>query len=156
MSANEIRDALPLQRCFEYLRNSFCSLPWNQESIFGYIGEIVADIVIFNFAVAVAAQLFLLFISLCAHFITFNKMFASFVNEMDNSADVKSEVEMIRKLIEFHMDIKGYVRLNGSQNIIRFYSIENKFICTFAHFSQFLFQMQRRIQLLFWYNIYCE
>lgn len=86
-----------------------CSLPWNQASIFGYMGEIIADIFIFNFVMFVGVQLFLLFISLCVHFIAFNEMFASFVTELDNKTQNQSKVHIIRKLIEFHMDIKGYV-----------------------------------------------
>lgn len=35
-------------------------------------------------------------------------MFASFVNDVDNATDGEMKTEAFRKLIEFHMDIKGY------------------------------------------------
>lgn len=37
-------------------------------------------------------------------------MFASFVKELENSTGDMKKAEILRKLIQFHMDIKGYVR----------------------------------------------
>lgn len=92
-----------------YEKKIYCSLPWNQESFFGYVGEIFVDVIICGTFVILYGQFSLLFISLCIHFFTFNEMFASFVKEVDNSADEMNKTELIRKLIEFHIDIKGYV-----------------------------------------------
>lgn len=87
-----------------------CSLPWNRESIVGYIGEVVTDILIFDAFIFIIGHLFLLFISLCIYIFTFNKMFGSFVSELDdNSTELKKKIEIIQKLIEFHVDIKGCV-----------------------------------------------
>lgn len=36
-------------------------------------------------------------------------MYASFVSELDNSTNEKNKIESIRKLIDFHMDIKECV-----------------------------------------------
>lgn len=89
----------------------YCSLPWNQSSFVGYFGEIIVDIMIFIEVVAIDFQFLLLFTSLCAHFFTFNEMFASFVIGVDSSTEEKRKTECIRKVIQFHLDIKGCVRL---------------------------------------------
>lgn len=72
------------------------------------MGEIIVDIMIFNVVLAIDFQLLLVLISLCTHFFAFNEMFASFVNELDSSTEEKNKKEAIRKLISFHLDIKGY------------------------------------------------
>lgn len=87
----------------------FLSLPWNQDSIFGYVGEIFAVILTFNVLTISAGQLFMIFISICIHFFTFNEMFASFVDELGNATKEKKTTASIQKLIEFHTNIKGYV-----------------------------------------------
>lgn len=89
----------------------YCSLPWSNESIVGYVGEIIADIIIFDLFIFIVGHLFLLFISLCIHLFAFNRMYANFVNELDNANDEKDKVRIIRKVIEFHVDIKGCVTI---------------------------------------------
>lgn len=87
------------------------SLPWNQKSWFGYIGEITVDVIIFTVALTIFGQLFLLFISICVHFFTFTEMFESFVNELDSLTEEKKKTDSFRKLIEFHVDIKRCVKI---------------------------------------------
>lgn len=94
-------------KCF--IRKCNYSWPWSEESLVGYIGEIVATIIIFNTIMAIVVQLFLLFISICFNLFTFNDMFASFVNELDNATEKEKKIEAFRKLIEFHMCIKECV-----------------------------------------------
>lgn len=101
----------------KYFMTFYCSLPWNQECFFGYIGEIFAVILMFDIFFIIAGQMSLLYISICIHFFTFNKMFASFVNDLDNSPKEEEKIEVIQKLIEFHVDIKRCVKNNS----LRFY-----------------------------------
>lgn len=91
------------------------SWPWNQESIVGYIGEIVVDILSSNAFIFLYGQLSLLFISICIHFFAFNEMFARFVRELDDSTDETSKTESIQKLIEFHLKIKRCENETNSQ-----------------------------------------
>lgn len=135
-----------------HLYISLYSLPWNQECFFGYIGEIVADVIIFNITAGVDFHMLLLLISLCAHFFTFNDMFASLVNELDNSTEEKNQTGAIQKLIEFHLDIKGYERLHES----KIYAIwTNCFAHWFFNFQIFL-RIECRIQCLSWRDIHLE
>lgn len=45
-------------------------------------------------------------------------MFAIVVNEGDSSTDEKTKAEAIRQLIEFHVDIKEYVRSKNFRVLI--------------------------------------
>lgn len=102
--------------------NFHCSWPWSQESLLGYIGEVVANIIMFNTIMGVALQLFLLFISVCVHIFTFNKMFASLVNKVDHASDEEEKNAIFRRLVGFHLDIKrcGFIRLKFGWCILIF------------------------------------
>lgn len=88
----------------------FCySWPWNEECFIGYVGEILTVIIMSDVVLAVVIQSFLLFISICVHIFTFNEIFASFVNELNASIEEEKKTDNFRKLLRFHMDIKGCV-----------------------------------------------
>lgn len=129
---------LDVIKCFVRIYFQF-SLPWNQESFIGYIGEILVDILLCCTFISVGGQFFLIFIALCVHFFTFNEMFASFVNELDRSTEDTKKTALIRKLIEFHVDIKGY------ESKISAISLTGQLIVPLSFIFQTFPQIQRRI-----------
>ena len=117
-----------MYHCIIHFIEFRCRLPWNQESFFGYIGEIGVDFIVANNFIFIAGQFFLLFISICVHVFTFNKMFGSFTNELDDSNEAANKFKSIRKLIDFHMEIKECVTI-----FMQFYWLVDRLFCLFRY-----------------------
>lgn len=84
------------------------SLPWDQTTPIGYCGEICFSILNIEVFWAVGAQVLLLFIFLCKNNFAFCAMFESFVNEFHKMKDMRKKHDAIRKLVNFHNNVKRY------------------------------------------------
>lgn len=95
------------------------SLPWNQTTPLGYLGEIGFFILSMELLWSVGGQVLLLFISLCKNNFVFSDMYGSFIDEFDQTDEMQDKCDLIRKLVDFHNDVKRWL------NEIWFRSLEN-------------------------------
>lgn len=58
----------------------------------------------------IVVQMPQLFIFICIHLFTFNEMFASFVNALDDATEEEQKNAIFQRLIKFHVDIKRCTR----------------------------------------------
>lgn len=96
------------QNLSEWIETFFCvlySLPWNQNTPFGYVGES-------SFVIASAeafcignGSTFLLFISICIHHHAFYKIYKYSINKCKNNGNHCDE-KLLCNLIRFHISIK--------------------------------------------------
>lgn len=86
-------------------------LPWDQETLFGYICEIVLSLVCIEAYLLFNGALLLLFISMCLHHRTFNKMFQYSLQKLDHDDNQRNDRLFICKQIRFHISVKEYETL---------------------------------------------
>lgn len=101
---NKILSSIELKFIHKCL--SFESVPWNQQTLAGYIAE--ASFITFScetYLGAVGAPL-LLFISFCLFHDVFYKMFRHFINELNHSDAERNNRELLRKIVKFHNSAK--------------------------------------------------
>lgn len=90
---------------FDMYNNSL-SLPWNQETVIGYIGEIFYTIIAGQAFMISLALLSLLFISICWYHRAFFKMFQHFTLKLNQSNKNRNDKEFLVQLIRFHNCVK--------------------------------------------------
>lgn len=95
-------------KCF--IKKCHYRWPWSEESLLGYIVEIVASIIMFSTIMIIVVQMPQLFIFICIHLFTFNEMFASFVKALDDATEEEQKNAIFQRLIKFHVDIKRCTR----------------------------------------------
>lgn len=83
----------------------YISLPWNQMTDAGYVGEVCYSIGIGYAFLLINGTPLLFFISVCIHHQAFRKMFTAFIGNADQ-CDEKTVCELIR----FHTTTKEYVK----------------------------------------------
>lgn len=86
------------------------SLPWNQSTLFGYIGEILFTVMLAPPYFTVLGVIFVLFISICMLHQAFYKIFEYSINKWDAmTTDDKNKCNnkhFLCDLIRFHILIK--------------------------------------------------
>ena len=82
------------------------SLPWDQNTPFGYVGEILYCIVVGEAYFISNGMFLLLLIALCVHHQAFSKMFECSVQKFDQTDANQDDHEYLADLIEFHISIK--------------------------------------------------
>lgn len=83
-------------------------MPWDQTTPLGYFGEIGFFIVNIELFWSISGEMFLFFIFLCENNFTFAEMYASFIDEFDQSEGMQEKCDLIRKSVDFHNDVKKY------------------------------------------------
>lgn len=96
------------------LKNTFFiilfSLPWDQHTLIGYIGEVVFTI-IFGGAFFICNGAYLIFfISICWHLKALSKMFQHSAQKLNEPNDDRDDEEYICGLIQFQNEINGFVK----------------------------------------------
>lgn len=82
------------------------SLPWNQETLVGYIGEIWFDVIVSESYFITNGAILLLFMSICLHHQAFYRMFEKSVQELDHFDSKRNDEELLCNLIRFHVRSK--------------------------------------------------
>lgn len=84
----------------------FHSLPWNQDTILGYAGEMLVGLLYILVFWMIDFQILILFIAICYHQFTFYEMFVNFVVHLKQSKKTYRKTNAILKIVKFHKDIK--------------------------------------------------
>lgn len=84
----------------------FSSLPWNQETLFGYFSEICISMICIEAYLIDNGELLLLFISMCLHHQAFHRMFQNSLKKLDRINKNRNNEEYICGLIRFHISVK--------------------------------------------------
>lgn len=84
------------------------SLPWNQNTILGYVGEIYVGLLNIKMFWIASVQVMFLFIAICLYIFTFYEMFLSFICRLKHLKVNEQRHNAIIEMIEFHKDIKRY------------------------------------------------
>lgn len=110
----------------------FHSLPWNQDTILGYAGEMLVGLLYILVFWMIDFQIVILFIAICYHQFTFYEMFVNFVVHLKQSKKTYRKTNAILKIVKFHKDIKRYELhtmkwhvLCVRENFISFLNIQN-------------------------------
>lgn len=82
------------------------SLPWNQETLLGYILETVFFVVETFSYFLINGTFLILFISLCLHNRAFYQMFQHTIREWEESNANQNDSEFLCKLINFQVTVK--------------------------------------------------
>lgn len=82
------------------------SLPWNQRTPLGYLGEIIFSIINMEAFLIVSAEVILIFIFMCKNNFIFTAMFVDFIEEFDRAHKRREKNDVIRKLVQFHNNVK--------------------------------------------------
>lgn len=91
-----------------------CSrLPWNEETIIGYIAEILFNIMGCEVYYIANGATTLLFISMCLYNRAFLEMVQSMLHNLNNTDHKpndrkQNDRKLLCKLIEFHVSVKRY------------------------------------------------
>lgn len=83
------------------------SLPWDQTSLFGYVGEIIYDIAI-AVAYIIAISFIVFFIALCQHYHAFYQIYERLVRKLDNCNGIKEKNVRLCSAIRFHISVLKY------------------------------------------------
>lgn len=89
---------------------SFSSVPWDLNTRYGYICEVILDISGTETYYIANGSLLLFFISMCLHHRAFLKMFEHFLMNL-NKQDDQYKKGNLSKLIKYHNLIKGWVKM---------------------------------------------
>lgn len=81
------------------------SLPWNQDTIIGYISEICVVIASGQCYLIINGAAIVLFVSICRHHEAFYKMIKHDIQEMDSAKGDANHI-LLRRLITFHISVK--------------------------------------------------
>lgn len=84
------------------------SLPWDQTTAMGYIGELAFSMPIGLGYFSINGGFLLLFISICQHHQAFYKIFEQSVNKLTRSNDENNrcDARVLCNVIRFHIKIK--------------------------------------------------
>lgn len=93
-----------IQRVFFTL--IYCSLPWDQETFLGYIGEMVVSMICMEGYLIDNGALLLLFISMCLHHQAFYRMFRNSLCKLNRPDKRRNDKEHLCNLIRFHISVK--------------------------------------------------
>lgn len=55
----------------------------------------------------IAYQVLFLFVFVCKNMFAFSAMFVSFIEEFDETEEMQKKYDLMRKMIDFHNDVKG-------------------------------------------------
>lgn len=84
---------------------TYCSLPWNQSTLIGYICELIYD-TIGTEAYVLAASFVLLFVSTCLHNQAFFQVFQHYLRSLNHHDGSSKGNELLRQIIRFHISAK--------------------------------------------------
>lgn len=85
--------------------NEFSSLPWNQDTVLGYLGEICFNIVTGE-AYLASTSIILFFISMCLHHRAFYHIFRHSVSKINHLDKKRTNKEILCEVIRFHISVK--------------------------------------------------
>lgn len=95
-----------LRKTFHYLNHS---LPWNQTSALGYLGEVATSTASGQGYLILNGSTMVLFISICLHHRTFYKMFHHIIQKLGQPDKVQSDHETLCHSIRFHLMVKEWL-----------------------------------------------
>lgn len=84
----------------------FFRLPWNQNTLYGYIGEILFTYFSCESYLFVNGPIVVLFVSMCLHHRAFYEMFNYSLHEMDVPNKKKNDKLELWKIIQFQNLVK--------------------------------------------------
>lgn len=87
------------------------SLPWDQRTLIGYVGEIIFVVFTSSNYMICNAPIILLFISICLHHQAFYKIFQHSLNKLDLPDKNINNRKFICDLVRFHTSVTEYVNL---------------------------------------------
>lgn len=82
-------------------------LPWNQETLLGYIAEIVCMIVTDEGYLLTSGAVLLLLISMCLHHRAFSEMFRRLLRAHEHPNRLIDQKKLLCKAIRFHNSVKS-------------------------------------------------
>lgn len=85
------------------IRINVFSLPWDQETLIGYIGMICCYLIAAGVYLIISAAFFILFISLCLHQQAFYEIFRHKLAKFEKKQNDK---KLLFEVIEFHNSVK--------------------------------------------------
>lgn len=86
------------------------SLPWNQDTFFGYVGEILYSLFGGGAFLFVNGSLLLLFISIYFHHVAFAEIFRRSLKQKTD--ENKIDNEFLCKLIQFNITVRKYTKIH--------------------------------------------
>lgn len=88
-------------------------MPWNQQTVLGYIFEVMYDVYCSTLYFFGSCAILLLFYSICLHHNAFHKMFQYKLSKIGTLLEfygthdtIKRDTELLCELIRFHVSIK--------------------------------------------------
>lgn len=82
----------------------FIRLPWNQDTVIGWLGLIFYEYFVAGFYFSITFVFMTFFIAICKHHRTFNKYFHNLAQEIDSSSPYAEH--LIKKIFHFHKLMK--------------------------------------------------
>lgn len=103
--------------CISKIRLYFLfSLPWDQQTPIGYFYKMIFDLLVGETYLTVNGALLLLFVSISMHHQAFYKMFEHSLRQLSESNRSQNNVELLQRLINFHILVKEWVTSFGWTN----------------------------------------
>lgn len=103
------KENIPIKLAFLKISNNFFfileynpSLPWNQETLFGYFGEILTIVVTGEGYILTNGAVLLLFISLCMHFRAFFEIFQHSMKKLEHPDQKQNYKQILCEIIRSH------------------------------------------------------
>lgn len=81
-------------------------LPWNQQTIFGYVMEASYISYSSNWYYVISLALVVLFVPICWQHYAFHKIFEYKMNQFNNAVEHRNDKKFLCDLIRFHISIK--------------------------------------------------
>lgn len=114
------------------------SFPWDQTTPIGYFAEVCFAVLNNQVILTVDNQVLLIFVFMCKNYFAFAEMYANFIDEFDWTQGMQKSSDSIRKLVDFHSDIKRWVKYKFSLTLSSHFfvlSIRRLFMETCSVFS---------------------
>lgn len=93
-------DLISFQFLFCILK--FISLPWNQNTLLGYFGEMIFTLVSGESYLLFNGTFILLFVSICWHHQTFHEILQNSLHKFDSFDSKRNSHEFLCELLHFH------------------------------------------------------
>lgn len=90
------------------------SLPWNQNDLIGYFGEMCFSVMAANFYMSFNGAIEIIFVSMCLHHRAFLNMFQHYLLIFDTSDEHRNDEIHLCNLIRFHIMVKRSVECHSN------------------------------------------
>lgn len=88
-----------------------CRLPWNQQTVIGFLGDLLVTIGAGSFYLLYNGIFVALFVSICLHHRAFYRMYECLVQRLDEPDNSRSDQEILREIVDLQVLTKEWVSI---------------------------------------------